>query len=155
MATGRTVSKWVVFKVDTSGNVLTQIAVNSISVCGITYEEHDLTAFQDAVSGALPGMPSAPVEIGGPFDNTLVSGSHTVLNSLVGFCTTPLALVVGFGMRAAFVSGTDTCFGITGTADNGYFMYSYNIDPSSMMYTARFNLAPGSALPTFSEDAIT
>ena len=156
MATGRTVSKWVLFKVDdVAGPTLQTIAVNSISVCGITYEEHDLTAFQDAVSGALPGMPSAPVEIGGPFDNTVANGSHTVLAAVVGDTTLPLSLAVCFGMRAAFSSGVDVQFGITSTAANGYYCFNYNIDPSTMMYTARFNLAPGSAVPTFTTIAIT
>ena len=154
MATGRTVSKWVLFKVDDEVPTLRTIAVNSISVCGFTYEEHDLTAFQDAVSGALPGMPSAPVEIGGPWDNTVDTGTHDVLSAVVGL-SVPLALAVCFGMRLAFIPGTDVNFGITGTADNGYLCFNYNIDPSTMMYTARFNLAPGSAAPTFTTVAIT
>ena len=149
MATGRTVSKWVTFLCDNGGAALTQIPINSVNVCGITYEEHDLTAFQDAVKGALPGMPDAPVEIGGPWDNTAVTGSHTVLNAVNGL-SVPLALAVRFGMRAAFVGGTDVNFGITGTADNGYLCVAYNLDPSTMMYTARFVVAPGSAIPTFS-----
>jgi hypothetical protein len=154
MATGRTVSKWVLFKVDDTVPTLRTIAVNSINVCGITYEEHDLTAFQDAVKGALPGMPDAPVEIGGPWDNTALTGSHTVLSAIVGL-SVPLALAVCFGMRAAWVSGTDVNFGITGTADNGYLCTAYNVDPSTMTYTARFVVAPGSAIPTFTTVAIT
>ena len=154
MATGRTVSKWVLFKVDNSGAAIQTIAVNSINVCGVTYEEHDLTAFQDAVKGALPGMPDAPVEIGGPWDNTATTGSHTVINSIVGL-STPLALAVCFGMRTTFVANTDVNFGITGSADNGYLCVAYNVDPSTMMYTARFVVAPGSALPTFTTTEIT
>ena len=154
MATGRTVSKWVLFKVDDETDNLRTIAVNSISVCGITYEEHDLTAFQDAVSGALPGMPSAPVEIGGPWDNTITDGSHDVLSAVVGL-SVPLSLAVCFGMRAAFIPATDVNFGITSTATNGYLCFNYNIDPSTMMYTARFNVSPGSAIPTFGVGAIT
>jgi hypothetical protein len=144
----------LLFKVDDETPALITIAVNSISVCGITYEEHDLTAFQDAVSGALPGMPSAPVEIGGPWDNTVLTGSHVVLAGIVGD-SVPLSLAVCFGMRAAFNAGVDVNFGITSTADNGYLCFNYNIDPSTMMYTARFNLAPGSAIPTFDVAEIT
>ena len=150
MATGRTVSKWVLFKVDNSAGALTTIPVNSISVCGLTYEEHD--PFQDAVSGALPGMPSAPVEIGGPFDNTAGTGSHTVLDGIYGL-SVPLALAVCFGMRAAFIPDTDVNFGITMTADNGYVCTAYNVDPSTMMYTAKFTVFPGSAAPAFSTTA--
>ena len=154
MAVGRTVSKWVTFRVDDEVPTLRQIAINSVNVCGLTYEEHDLTAFQDAVKGSLPGMPDAPVEIGGPWDNTVDTGSHDVLSAIVGL-SVPKSLAVRFGMRAAFIGATDVNFGITSTADNGYLCVAYNLDPSTMMYTARFVVAPGSAIPTFTTTEIT
>ena len=149
---GRTVSKWVLFKVDNSAGALTTIPVNSISICGLTYEEHDLTAFQDAVAGVLPGMPSAPIDIGGPWDTTVTTGSHTVLDTIYGL-SVPLALAVCFGDKAAFIPDTDWNFGITYTAANGYLCTAYNVDPSTMMYTARFNVFPGSIIPAWSTTA--
>ena len=68
--TGRTVSKFTNLVIADSGNVLRDIPINSLSVCGVTYEEQDVHAFQDAVMSALPGMPDAPIDFTGPFDTT-------------------------------------------------------------------------------------
>lgn len=157
--TGRTVNRWANFIIEDSGNAMREIPINTLSVCGITYEEQELTAFQDAVKGALPGMPDAPIEIGGPWDSTAVqtasasavvpalSGSHTVLNGINGL-STPLALDVQFGVRHTWETG-EPQFGITATTTVGYLCVNYTVDTSTMLYVAKFVLYPGSTIPAW------
>lgn len=163
--TGRTVSKWVRFVVYNSAAALREIPISSLSVVGLTYSEQDLTAYQDAVRGALPGQPDAPIEISGPFDSTAVaavaasgaaptlSGSHTVLATIAG-ANTPLSLGVYFGMRQYWTTGEPT-FGIISTATSGYLCFSYVVDTGNMTYSAKFRLFPGSAAPAWATSAIT
>ena len=152
--TGRTVSKWVSFNLGDSGNgTLRTIPIDTLSACGVTYDETDLTAWMDAVKGVLPNMPSAPIDISGPFDTTAaatvgsLSGSHTILSAING-ALTPLTVDVRIGMRHAWETGEPN-FGITATATAGYLCTSYNVDFGSQKYSAHFDLFPGSTLPAF------
>ena len=161
--TGRTVSRFTNFTMTDSGEVMRDIPINSLSVCGVVYEEQDLTAFQDAVKGALPGMPSAPIEISGPFDTTAVvpcsttgnqpalSGSHTVLSGVhANALYTPRTVDVRFGIRHWWTA-TEPQFGISGDTSpiGGYLLTSYTVNADDMTYSARFELYPGSILPAW------
>jgi len=158
--TGRTVSRWTNFCIEDSGQAMREIPINTLSICGIAYEEQDLTAFQDAVKGALPGMPDAPIEISGPWSSLVaqtasasaavpaLSGSHTVLNGINGL-SVPLSLDVQIGVRATWETDAPQ-FGISaGTNTSGYVCMSYTVDLSTMTYSARFVLFPGSELPAW------
>jgi hypothetical protein len=152
--TGRTTFKNLDFRISDSGNgTIRSIPINSLSVVGLVYDEQDLTAWQDAVKGSLPTMPDAPIDFGGPFDTTAaaaagtLSGSHTVLSPLVG-AMTPLMLDIQFGVRHAWEAG-EPQFGITASATSGYIVTKYQVDPSTMSYSARAVLFPGSALPAW------
>jgi hypothetical protein len=108
--TGRTTNKWIDFRVDDSGGTLRSIPVDSINGVGLTYEEVDVSAFQDSIRGVLPGIPDCTITITGPFDTTAaqaagtLSGSHTVLSAING-AQTPLTLDVQVGIRHAWESG--------------------------------------------------
>ena len=163
MATGRTVSRFFNFVIDDSSATIRDIAVYTISIVGIVFEEQDLTALADAVKGALPNMPDAPIEITGPFSNLAVasasgsgvaavySGSHTVLSAINGLMT-PLTLDCQFGIQSIWSTG-DPQFGITASSVNGYILTSYTVDAASMEYAARFVLFPGSIIPAFATSA--
>lgn len=151
--TGRTVSKFVNCKIDDSGGTLRQIAVDSIGGVGITFDEMDLTSFQDAVKVFLPNLANVGVDITGPFDTTALTGSHTVLSGVNGGFT-PLSFGVWFGERHTYEEG-EPVWGITSTAANGFLCTSYIVDPSTMKYTAHLVLAPGSALPAWGTASIT
>jgi len=165
MATGRTVAKYFKFQLEDSGGTLRDIPVNSINGVGLDYEEIDLAAFQDAVKGAYSGQPDWVGEIGGPFDNTAaqaasgsgaapaLSGSHVVLNNLPGGVT-PLAFAFYFGIQANWSTG-DPVFGLASSSANGMLCMSYKVDPNTGLYTARFRMAPGSAVPAWGTAAIT
>jgi hypothetical protein len=156
---GRTVSRFTNFCISDSADVMREIPINSLSVVGVTYEEQDLTAFQDAVKGALPGMPDAPIEISGPFDTSAaqaasasevvpaLSGSHTVLKGIVGGFT-PRTLDIQFGIRQTWMTG-EPQFGISGTATVGYLCTAYTVNANDMTYNAKFVLFPGSTLPAW------
>jgi len=156
--TGRTVSRFINFAIEDDTDTMREIPVSDISVVGVVYEEQDMTAFQDAVKGALPGMPDAPIEISGPFDTTAattasasatvpaLSGSHTVLSAICGRIH-PLSLDVQFGIRQTYTTN-EPQFGITATDTSGYICTSYTVG-SDLMYSAKFVLYPGSSLPAW------
>ena len=164
--TGRTVSKFVRFLCDDSGGTPREIPVSSINGVGLTNEDQDETAFQDAVKNSFSNQPTAPIEISGPWDSTaaaaaagsaaapVLSGSHTVLSVINGGYT-PLGLCVCFGVRHYWESG-EPVFGIVSpTAANGYTCRVYTVNPNDMTYTARFEPYPGTAAPAWGTAILT
>jgi hypothetical protein len=157
--TGRTTYKHINFIISDTGGTLRNVPINNLSVVGVTYNEEDLTAWQDAVAGALPSMPDAPIDFGGPFDTSAaaaspgLSGSHTVLAGLNGGMT-PQTLDIQFGIRHAW-EADEPQFGITQSATSGYILTKYTVNPSDMTYSARLVLFPGSALPAWGTAAET
>jgi hypothetical protein len=163
--TGRTVSKWVKVYLDDSTATLREIPVDSINGVGFDYPAKDLTAFQDALHTVLPEIPDLEITLTGPFDSTAaqaasgsgvapaLSGSHTVLNGIVGG-NTPLAFGIAVGMRQYYTTG-EPVFGITGTAANGFLCLSYVVNMDDMKYTAKFKVMTGSAAPAWGTALIT
>jgi hypothetical protein len=149
--TGRTTSKHNEFHVDDSGGTLREIAVDSINGVGLVYDEVDLTAFMDAIKGALPGHPDVTITITGPFDTTASTGSHTVLSGIVGGVT-PLTLDVRVGMRHDWESG-EPQFGITSSSTSGFLCFDYQPDVNTGKYSAKFRMFPGSAAPAWGSSA--
>ena len=150
--TGRTTQKFVDFRIDDSGGVLRSIPVSSINGVGLDYDTVDLTAFQDAIKGALPGHANCTIDITGPFDTSAaaaagtLSGSHTILYNLPGG-TTPLSLDVIIGIRHAY-EATEPQFGITSTTTNGFLCKNYIVNQDGT-YSATFYVAAGSAAPAW------
>ena len=157
--TGRTVARWTDFRVDDSAGTLRSIPVNSINGVGLNYPQRDLTAFQDAIRGALPETPESEITISGPLDTTAaqtvgtLSGSLTVLSGIAGG-NTPLTLDVQIGIRHAWESG-EPQFGITSSAANGYLCKRFDVNLETMQYTAVFGMYPGSAAPAWGTAAET
>lgn len=147
--TGRTVSRYTDFRVDDSGGTVRSIPVDSINGVGLSFEEKDVTAFQDAIKNALLGQPSCTISISGPFDNSAVaaagtlSGSHTVLNAIAGLMV-PLTLDVQVGMRHAWEAG-EPQFGITSSATVGFICSEYVPDINEGKYSAKFVVMGGTA----------
>jgi len=157
--TGRTVSKWIDFRVDDSGGTLRSIPIDSLNGVGLDYPSKDVSAFQDALKGALPDTPECVISISGPFDNTAaaaagtLSGSHTILSGINGG-NTPLSLDVQIGMRHAWESGEDQ-FGITATSTSGFLCRNYKVDIADMKYSCEFYMYPGSSAPAWGTAAET
>jgi hypothetical protein len=155
MATGRTTSKWIRFCVDAVGGVSAEIPVDSISPVGFTYDETELTAWQDAVKGYLTNHPDCPIDITGPFDTSAIvprsastvapalSGSHTVLGPKSAVTNSlPGNLWIGFGIRGYWTAG-DPAFGVIDSDDvkYGYILTKYTVEGEK--YSARFVPTPG------------
>lgn len=160
MATGRTVSKWFNFVIEDSGQVIRDLAVYTISLVGVVYEEQDLTALADRVRGAMANMPDAPIEITGPFSNKGATGaSGTAAASTYTGCATifpgitgailPLTLDCQFGIQGLWTTSADPQFGISQSSTSGYLCMAYTVDPATQIYSAKFVLFPGSALPAW------
>jgi len=152
--TGRTVSRFMNFIVDDSGSTKRSIPVDSINDVGLEYPEKDVTAFQDALKGALPETPDCVIKISGPFDNSAVnastailSGSHTVLKDIVGGVT-PLTIDIQVGIRHTWVAD-EPQFGITASTANGFLCSKYNVNLDDMKYEAEFVVYPGSIAPAW------
>lgn len=163
--TGRTVKRWTRFLVDDSAGTIREIPVDTINGVGLTYDEMDLTAFQDAIKGVLLDTPDCSIDISGPFDTTAaqaaggsgaapaLSGSHTVLSAIAGV-NTPLTLDIRFGMRQYWETG-EPQFGITSSAANGFVCTKYTVDPGAMKYSASFRMYAGSTAPAWGTAAET
>ena len=165
MATGRTVAKYFKFQMEDSGGVLRDIPVNSANGIGLSHEEIDVSAFQDTVIGALAGQPNFVLDISGPFDNTAaqaasgsgaapaLSGSHIVVEPVNGLGT-PLGFACYFGIQANWATG-DPVFGLSSSGTDGILCFDYQADPASGVYTAKFRMNSGSAVPAWGTAAIT
>jgi hypothetical protein len=159
---GRTVGKWTKFYIGNASAVIREIAVDSINGVGLDYPEKDLTAFQDAVRGALPEVPNFNLTITGPIDTTaevgasgsaaapVLSGSHTVLSALAvpAAQLTPVSFAVCIGILHYYVTG-EPAFGLVKGTNIGIICTSYTINPDDAKYTAKFVACPGSTAPSW------
>lgn len=150
----RTVIKWMRFLVDDSAGTPREIPVDSVSPVGFTYDETDLTAYQDAVKGYLAAHPDAAIEVTGPLSNDsavaaaasaaapALSGSHTVMAPISApTFTTPLGLCVAWGFDGYWATG-DPVFGVVSpSATSGYICTRYQVEGEK--YSARFVPFPG------------
>lgn len=162
--TGRTVAKWCKFRIDDSGGTIRDIPIDSINGVGLTFEEVDLTAFQDAIRGVLLGQPDLTITIGGPFDTTAaaapstttqaaaLSGSHTILSAVNGG-NTPLGFAFYIGVRHYWEAG-EPVFGIAATSANGVLVTDYQVMPEGK-YSAKLRMVAGSAAPAWGTADIT
>jgi hypothetical protein len=165
MATGRSVGRFVKFQIHDSGGTLRDIAVSNIGGVGVSYDQVDLTALNDALKGFMSGHGDVTLAISGPFSNTAAaaasgsgaaasySGSHTVLAPLNGG-RTPLTFAVLIGIQSLWSTG-DPVFGITSSATSGATLFDYIVDPSGVTYSATLKMSPGSLLPAFGTAAHT
>lgn len=142
--TGRTTSRWTEFWF--SDGTLRELPVDTINGVGLTYEEVELTAFMDAIKGALQGTPDCQIDISGPFDTT-ANSAHAVLSAANG-AMTPRSLDVKIGIRQAWVEG-EPQFGITASSTSGFIVTNYLVDVNAGKYSAKFRLYPGSSAPAW------
>jgi len=163
--TGRTVGKYTRFVVKDSGAVLREIPITTINGVGLTFDEADVSALQDALKGVLQATPDCQITVTGPVDNSAavpasgsgvvpaLSGSHTVLKDING-AQVPLSLGIYLGIRHYWETGEPT-FGISSSAANGFLCFDYTVNPVDMTYSAKFRVYPGSTAPGWGTAAIT
>jgi len=163
---GRTVTKWIRFVVDDYLGAPREIPIDSLGPVGFTYDETEVTAWQDAVKGYLVNHPDVSIDITGPLDMTgltalaasgaapTLSGSWTVLAPISApTFTTPLGLWIGFGMRNYWTAAQDQAWGIVvPSSTSGYQCSKFVVEGEK--YSARFILYPGS-VPAWGTAIIT
>jgi hypothetical protein len=142
--TGRTVGDFTSLLLGIGG-AMQPILIDTLGDVGLDYPEEEMSAFQDAIKGVLVGKPDFTLTFGGPFSDTTTTGTHTILNALVGVMS-PIAFDVQVGIRHAWEAG-EPQFGITGTAANGCIVTSYKVTGGK--YTSTLRMYPGSAAPAW------
>jgi hypothetical protein len=122
MATGRTVPRFLKFQIEDGTGAMRDLAINGWGEIGLTYEEMDLSAWQDAIKAYFLNQASMDgITITGPMDNSAavaasgtgvapaISGSHGVLSVLNG-ASVPRSFGAYFGIQAYWSTG-DPVFG--------------------------------------------
>ena len=162
MATGRTVSRWFKFQIYDSGATLRDINIVTIAAFGPNYTEVDLTAANDPVGNALPGMPVVKIAITARFDNKAAtaasgsgaapafSGTHTVLSGINGL-SVPLTLGIYYGIQKYWSTG-DPVFGLAQSATSGFLCRNYQVNGVDI--AADFIVFPGSSIPAWGTAAL-
>jgi hypothetical protein len=100
------IGKFVTVSIDDSGGTARAVTNDITSVGGIetTYDEGEVGGYsQDKFYLALRA--DAPLTIEGLFNPTATTGSHTVLNSIVGVNTSTFTVTIAIGDNAAPTTG--------------------------------------------------
>src|SRR5512146_2620851 len=141
--TGRTIPAFTVLKLGSAASDMQDMKIDNLGDLGLDYEEVDMSAWSDAIKGALVGKPDFSLEFGGPVDNTATTGPSTLLRTWVGTYTL-LSFDVQPGVRHAWESGEQQ-FGYTGVvaSNSGVICTSYK--ESGGRYTAKIRMVSGSA----------
>lgn len=160
MTTGRTIGKYFKFQIEDSGGVMRDIPVNTISGVGITYDEIDVSALQEAIKGFLAGLGTVSIPFGGPVDNTAaqaasttgnapaLSGSHIVLSALDGG-NTGKSVGIYLGIQGYWATGDPVFGGV-----DAFIVTDYTVDPASMTYSAKLAYKAGATAPAWGTAAI-
>jgi len=96
----------VIVKLDDSGGTPRQFADGDITSVdlGMTYDQHDVTGFGDAVHRVINGQLQAPVTLKGFLTTTTNVGTHTVIKGAFA-AGSQVTLEVQVGQNAAPTSG--------------------------------------------------
>ncbi len=128
---GRTLSRFIKVQIEDSGGVMRDVFVDSIGGVGLTYEEVDVSALQDAIKKAFVGQGSFSLSITGPFSNAAAvtasasteaaaeSGSLTVLAALAGG-NTAKSFAVYFGIQHDWTAGEPVFGGVDTVLVSGF-----------------------------------
>jgi hypothetical protein len=160
MATGRFSPRFSKFQIEDAAGTLRDVPVSSWGTVGLTYDELDVSSFQELVKSFLSGQATFSMTISGPFDNSAaaaasasgnvaaLSGSHTVLSALNGGLT-PRAFGCYFGVLTYWTTG-DPVFG----ADNSVIVTDYTVDPGAGTYSCKLAHVSGGTAPAWGSTAI-
>jgi hypothetical protein len=127
---------------DSGGTLRTFDSGDIISVdLGLTYDQHDVTGFGDAVHRVINGQLKSPVTLKGYLTTTTNTGTHTVIKGAL-VQGNQVTLRVAIGNNAAPQVGVDPEY-------SGEFYvgsYSQGIAPGgAVTFTATLNPAIGAA----------
>jgi len=153
MATGRTSPRFAKFQIEDTGGVMRDVPVSSFGDVGLTYDEMDVSAFQETVKSFISGMANFSLAISGPFDNSAaatastsgqdagsyLSGSHTVLEPLNGGLTEK-SFGVYFGVQADWTTNDPVFGGV-----DSIIVTDYRVNIDNGTYSCKIVKAPSAA----------
>jgi hypothetical protein len=158
--TGRTVNKYVKFQIESSSGSMRSIPVNSFGSIGLTYDEVDVSALQEAIKSMMSGQGGFSTTISGPFDNRglttietsgnapALSGAHTVLNALNGG-NVAKSFGLYIGVQRYWTNGDPVFGGV-----DSILVSQYTTDGQT--YSARISVAGNAAnFPAWGTSSIT
>lgn len=98
--------EYIVVKMDDSGGTLRQFADGDITSVdlGLTFDQHDVTGFGDAVHNMINGQLQAPVIVKGYLTTTADIGTHTVIQGAFA-AGAQVSLEVQVGQNATPTTG--------------------------------------------------
>ncbi len=104
--------EYIVVKMDDAGGTLRQFAEGDITSVdlGLTFDQHDVTGFGDAVHNVINGQLQAPVIVKGYLTTTADIGTHTVIQGAFA-AGAQVSLEVQVGQNAAPTAGDPTYTG--------------------------------------------
>jgi hypothetical protein len=158
--TGRFSPRFSKLQIQDAGGALRDVPVSSWGTVGKTYDELDVSSFQEAVKTFLSGQATFSLQITGPMDNTAaatasasgeaaaLSGSLTILEPLNGLLV-PLAFGCYFGQATYWTTG-DPVFG----ADNSVIVTDFTVQPDAGTYTCKIAHVSGGTAPSWGTTAI-
>ena len=141
--TGRTVSDFSELYLGAAAGSMYGMKIDSLGDLGLDYAKIDMSAWVDAIKGALVGKPDFELEFGGPVDNTATSGPSTLLRAWVGTMTL-LSFDVQVGVRHAWTAGEQQ-FGVSGVVASNSGAHVIEYKESAGRYKAKICMMPGSA----------
>lgn len=129
-------------KMDDAGGTLRTFADGDITSVdlGLTYDQHDVTGFGDAVHNMINGQLQAPVTLKGYLTTDSPSGTHTVIQGAFA-AGVQVSLEVEVGQNAAPTSGDPKYSGEFIVANYTPAMAS----GGAITFTATLNPATGTA----------
>ena len=140
--TGKSNAKWIRVWVEASDAGLEDISSDVTNVTiPIVFDNADVTGFSDGVRNVQIGHPSMDLTMDGVFNNTVDTGAHVVLSSIVGDtgANSPYTVKIQIGIRKA-PEATDPEF--LGT--DAYYCTAYTVN-GDLTWNATFSPGTGTA----------
>src|SRR5512146_362768 len=140
--TGRTIPAFTVLKLGSAASDMQDMKIDNLGDLGLDYEEVDMSAWSDAIKGALVGKPDFSLDFGGPVDNTATTGPSTLLRTWIAAPYTLLSFDVQIGVRHAW-EANEQQFGFTGVIASNQGAILTRYVESGGMYRATIRMLPG------------
>lgn len=140
MATGKTVNKYVVVKMDNAAGAVQIItaSVSKLGALGKQFDAPDVTTFADGWKNFLIAMHGQDVDLEGPFNNTATTGAHIIFSGIVGLMSATFTFAAVFGVGAAGTTGDPQWSG-------EYYCAAYTVEASgpqgALMWKAKLKPA--------------
>jgi len=128
----KTHSRWVTI---TYNSQAVTCSITGVSGIGISHAEDDVTTLCQSIAEAIHGQGTVSIDASGPFNNTVTTGAHVVIEPLNGD-KDGATLTIAIGDNAA-PTGGDPEFEVTGMG-----VFNYLVDASGGPVTSAWSWRP-------------